>query len=164
MHKERGFTFVEVLISLALLGLVATVTLILYHSGARVWHRSVERLDCQQNARTAVEMIDRELRFADWIEIPQANEIRYRLKGDFGHGRVRYYRRFRLLGEQLLIEEIRDGKTHASNVVALGVNTIYFSKDASGNVYVTISAGDTGAAINLQSSVTPRNLPKPDIP
>ncbi|MGI6615864.1 MAG: PilW family protein [Dethiobacteria bacterium] len=163
MHQERGFTITEVLLSLALLGLIAAAIFTIYYSGVNAWHRSVERLDCQQNARTAMEMIDRELRFADWIEIPQANEIRYRLKGDFGHGKERYYRRFRLQGKQLLIEEIRDGKTHACNVVALEIGMIHFNKDASGNVYVTISAGDARAII-LQSSVTPRNLTEPAIP
>lgn len=163
MHQERGFTIIEALLFLALLGLVAASIFTLYYSGACAWHRSVEQLDYQQNARTALEMIDRELRFADWIEIPQGSEIRYRLRGDFGHGKARYYRRFRLQGEQLLIEEIRDGKTHACNVVALGISTIHFNKDASGNVYITISAGDAGRAITLQSGVTPRNLPKTDM-
>lgn len=164
MHQERGFTLVELLLSLALLGLVAAAIFTLYYSGVLAWQRSVERIDRQQNARAAMELIDRELRFADWIEIPREGEIRYRLKDDFGHGKERFYRRFRLQGEQLLVEEIREGKTYACNVVALGVSTIQFSKDASGNISVTIDAGDAGAAVTLQSSVTPRNLPEPDWP
>ena len=130
--------------------------LILYHSGARVWHRSVERLDCQQNARTAVEMIDRELRFADWIEIPQANEIRYRPKGDFGYGRV-LLRRFRLLRTA----SYRDPRwENPASKVALG-STRFISKDAS-VMCRDYQRRRHRCAINLQSASLRRNAA--DIP
>ncbi len=162
--KENGLTLIEVLLALALVGLVAAAMFSFYYSGVRAWQKGVDRMDYQQNARAAVDLIDRELRFADWVVLPQEGEIRYKLRGDFRHDDPQYYRRFRLAGEQLLIEEIRGRSTYSYNVVALGMRAVNFSLDGSNNVQITITAGGAGDAVTLHSSVRPRNLPEPEEP
>lgn len=164
MQREKGFTLIEALLATALLGLLAAAVFGLYHLGVRTWQKGVARIDHQQNARAAMELIDRELRFAAQVEIAQSGEICYKLAGDTGFDCPRHYRRFRLSKGQLLVEEIREGKTYSCNVVALGVSRINFSDDASGNISVTLVAGEEGDAVTLQTSVTPRNLPKPEEP
>ncbi len=164
MREERGLTLIELLLALALAGLVAAAIGGIYYTAVRAWQRNVEMMDCRQNVRIAVDYIDRELRFADWVTIPQENEIRYKLKGDLEHDNLHYYRRFRLQGEQLLVEEIRNKKNYSYNVVAMGLQELHFSLDPRGNVYIAITAGETGGTVTMQSSVCPRNVPKTETP
>ncbi|NLA27496.1 MAG: prepilin-type N-terminal cleavage/methylation domain-containing protein [Firmicutes bacterium] len=164
MKEESGLTLIELLLALALLCLAAAAISGIYYSGVRAWQGSIERMDCQQNARVAVDFIDRELRFADWVMVPQesGSEIRYKLKGDFKHDESQYYRRFRLQGDQLLLEK-KHNKV-SCNVVALGLRELHFSLDPSGNVNISITAGGAGSTVTMQSSVCPRNLPKTETP
>lgn len=158
MLDQRGFTLIETLMALAMLGLVTAALFTFYYSGVTAWHRGAGRMDHQQNARIAVDLVDRELRFARWVEIPREGEIRYKLKDDPRQEDMQYYRRFRLSGEQLLMEEIEGGKIHACNVAALGIGGLSFSLDDCGNVHVAVAAGGAGDRVALQSSVSPRNI------
>ncbi len=164
MLDQRGFTLVEALLALAMLGLVTAALVTFYYSGVTAWHRGAGRMDNQQNARIAVDLIDRELRFACWVEIPREGEIRYRLKDDPRQEDTQCYRRFRLSGEQLLMEEIESGKIHARNVAALGIGELSFSLDDCNNVHVTVAAGGAGDGVALQSSVSPRNIARCEAP
>lgn len=155
----KGLTLIEVLLALALLGLAATALFSFYYSVVRSWRRSVDRIDWQQNARAAMELIDRELRFADWLALAHESEIRYKLSADFKHDDPRYYRRIRLVEEQLVIEEIRGGSIYSYNVAALGMKTLHFELDALNNVRVKFTVGDNGNGVTLQSCVRPRKLP-----
>ena len=161
MQREKGFTLIEMLLATVLLGLLAAAIFGFYHFGVRTWQKGIARIDQQQNARAAMELIDRELRFAAWVKIAQNSEVCYKLAGDTGFDCPRHYRRFRLSKGQLLVEEIRDGKTYSCNVVALGVSEINFSGDDSGNISVSLVAGENDDAVTMQTSVTPRNSPKP---
>lgn len=158
MLDQRGFTLIETLMALAMLGLVTAALFTFYYSGVTAWHRGAGRMDHQQNARIAVDLVDRELRFARWVEIPREGEIRYKLKDDPRQEDMQYYRRFRLSGEQLLMEEIEGGKIHACNVAALGIGGLSFSLDDCNNVHVAVAAGGAGDRVALQSSVSPRNI------
>ena len=155
----KGLTLIEVLLVLALLGVAATALFSFYYSGIRSWRKSVDRIDWQQNARAAMELIDRELRFADWLALPRESEIRYKHSADIRHDDTRYYRRIRLVEEQLVIEEIRGGSIYSYNVAAQGMKTIYFNVDALNNVQVKFSVGAYGNTKTLQSCVRPRKLP-----
>lgn len=159
LRGESGLTLIEVLLAMALLGLVTAAIFSFYFSGVRTWRRGVDRMDCQQSARTAVDLVVRELRFADHVEIPAGGEIRFKLKGDYRHDQPDSYRRFRYAGDQLFLEEIRDGSSYSCNVVAQGISAATFSCDASSNVHITITCGGGDDAVTLQSSVRPRNLP-----
>ena len=164
MQQEKGFTLIEMILATALLGLLAAAIFSFYHLGVRSWQKGIARIDHQQNARAAMELIDRELRFAAQVEIVQSGELRYKLLGDKGFERPSNYRRFRLSNEQLLMEEIRGGKTHSCNVVALGVSEVNFTDNAFGNITIIITAGEGGSGVILRSSVVPRNLSKPEAP
>ncbi len=156
--REGGFTLIELLLAAALTGLALIALCSFYYYGVGAWNRGIERMESQQSARAAMDLMVRQLRFADWVETVQGNGIHYRLKGDFMHGDPGHYRRFRLQGEQLLLEEIRNSKIYAYNVVAQGIEAVDCSLDSGNNVHITITAGDGGGAA-LQSSVRPRNLP-----
>ncbi len=164
MREERGFTLIETVLALAVLGLVTAAVFIFYYSGVTAWHKGVSRMDYQQNARAAVDLIDRELRFACWLEILREEEIRFKIKGDPGQEDLQHFRCFRLSGDQLIMEEIRNGRIHAYNVVALDISEIVFSLDDFNNVHIYVTAGGAGDAVTLESSVTPRNLQKSESP
>lgn len=164
MQDQRGFTLVETLMALAILGLVTAAIFTFCYSGVTAWHRGVGRMDHQQNARIAVDLFDRELRFARWVELPREGEIRYQLRDDPRPEGGRWYRCFRLSGGQLLVEEIENGKVHACNVAALGIRELSFSMDDHNNVHVSVTAGGAGDEVTLASSVSPRNLAKREEP
>lgn len=158
MRDECGFTLIETLLALVLLILVASAIYSLYFFGVSAWRKGIEQMDYQQNLRAAADLIDRELRFAGWVEIPQSGEICYKLLGDLHYEDPRYHRRFRLSGEQLLMEEKHQKKTNACNVVAMTIKEISFDLDQNNNISINIIAGGAGDTVTLTNSVSPRNL------
>jgi len=160
-HYERGLTLVELLLVLALLGLAAAAVGGFYLCGIFAWRKGVDRMDSQQNARAAMELVDRELRFAHWVDVAKEDgEIRYGLPSDPQGDHRRHFRRFRLWGGQRLLEQIVGGSTYSSNVAAGGISAVSFQVDGDGRVLISITAGSGESAVTLQSSVRPRNLPE----
>lgn len=158
LRNERGFTLIELLLAAALLGMMAAAVTGIYYSGARTWQRSIERMDCRQSARIALDMIVSNLRFADWVKIQSGGEIRFKLKGDYNHHDLLNYRRFYLVGEQLILQEKRNGSNYSYNVVAMGIKEICFSMDETNSVHLVITAAGDCGEVTLRSGISPRNL------
>ncbi len=156
--REHGFSIIELLVSFAILGLIITAIFTFYFSGLSSWNRAAEKLELQQTARIALDMIIDELLYASEVEIRNSDDtiIYYWTKVE---GQLKL-RRFRLSGEQLLFEHRHDNDTHHSyNVVALGISGLKFDIAPSGLVRIEIKAGPENRGINVSGSVSPRNKP-----
>ncbi|MDI6705416.1 MAG: prepilin-type N-terminal cleavage/methylation domain-containing protein [Bacillota bacterium] len=66
---KGGFSLVELLVSLGLIGLVIAAAGLLYFSGVKGWERSENQVEVQQNLRIALNTLSTEVRKADVIEI-----------------------------------------------------------------------------------------------
>jgi prepilin-type N-terminal cleavage/methylation domain-containing protein len=66
---EEGFSLVELLIVLALVGLVLSLGFTVYNLGVRMYSRGTDRATLQQEERYLLEFLPRELRFAYDVEL-----------------------------------------------------------------------------------------------
>ncbi len=65
---QKGSTLMEVVLAVAIFSLILTAALAFYAGGLQSWSRGVSALDRQQNARIAMDIIVRELRYALSLE------------------------------------------------------------------------------------------------
>jgi prepilin-type N-terminal cleavage/methylation domain-containing protein len=66
-RDARGFTLVELLVAMALLGLILAGVFTLQHQGIQSYLTGASRVEVQQNARTALELMVREFRSAQSV-------------------------------------------------------------------------------------------------
>jgi prepilin-type N-terminal cleavage/methylation domain-containing protein len=160
-EKEKGFTLIEILVTLSMVGLIIAAVYNFYLSGLSGWERSTDQVEYQQSARIALDKIVYELVAAKDINIRnQGREIRFSVPGD-----LRVYR-FRLNGPQLVLDAPSTTDQYYT-VVALGITDLLFTVEPSGLIKIRVGAGSfdpsTGnpihTAIFLSSAVFPRNLP-----
>ncbi|NLT93958.1 MAG: prepilin-type N-terminal cleavage/methylation domain-containing protein [Clostridia bacterium] len=67
--NNKGFTLVELLISLGLLGLIISAASFMYFTGVQGFNRSENQVKVQQNLRIAMNTLSSEIRKADGITI-----------------------------------------------------------------------------------------------
>lgn len=152
LWRENSFTLVELLVTLAVLGLLITAAYGFYLAGLNSWNRSVEQLDYHQSARIAIETVIRELRYACVVEIPSERVIHFQFPGDH---RIRLFRH----SNRELIYEMRTSHTVIShNKVALDIREVRFAAGDNGTVRITIGAGGDQVQYSISSSIRPRNL------
>lgn len=63
-NSQAGFTYVELMVALAILGLVIVTVGGLLDLGVQDWHRGETRVEAEQNIRVAMERMSRDLRSA----------------------------------------------------------------------------------------------------
>lgn len=73
-REPRGFSIMELVVSLVLMGVVLGLTVPLFRNQLKTFENQSGRADAQQNARYGVSMIDRELRAAG-VGIPDAQPM-----------------------------------------------------------------------------------------
>lgn len=66
--QERGTTLVEVVLAVAIFSLIMTIALAFYSCGLQSWSRGISASDLQQNARIAMDVMIRELRYARHLD------------------------------------------------------------------------------------------------
>jgi prepilin-type N-terminal cleavage/methylation domain-containing protein len=157
-RQEAGLTIIELLATLAVLGMIIAALYSFYLSGLHSWGRSIERMEEQQSARIAIDKIIKEVRYAHAVEIRYSDPtmIYYRINING----ISTLHRFRNASGQLLLERRRDNDTHyAYNVIALGLSALFFELDANNTVHITIGVGDDSGSSTLTGSVRPLNLP-----
>ena len=157
-RQEQGLTIIELLATLAILGMIIAALYTFYLSSLHSWSRSIDRMEEQQSARIAIDKIIKEIRYAHAVEIryndPTMIYYRINING------ISTLHRFRSSGGQLLLERRRNNDTHYSyNVIALGVSVLFFDLDANNSLHITIQVGDNPGSSTLTSSVWPLNLP-----
>jgi prepilin-type N-terminal cleavage/methylation domain-containing protein len=86
--NNKGFTMVELLISLGLFGLIISAAGFLYFTGVEGFNRSENQVKVQQNLRVAMNTLSSEIRKADKINI-QPNKQKIELT--FSDGSLKSY-------------------------------------------------------------------------
>jgi prepilin-type N-terminal cleavage/methylation domain-containing protein len=76
-HDENGFTLIELLISMAALGLLLAVVISVQQTGLRAYVTNSNNLETQQNARIALERMEREIREASAITAAGTSSITF---------------------------------------------------------------------------------------
>ncbi len=65
--KQKGFTFLEIMISVAILAMVVLMGSLVQKKNQQLWFKSNQRRDVQQNARMALDQMVREIKQAGYI-------------------------------------------------------------------------------------------------
>lgn len=152
-RRQEGYTILELLAALAILGLIISAIYSFYLAGLKSWHRGIEQMDSQQSARIAMDKMIRELRYASAVEVRSDEEICFYLAGD-----TKTYL-FRKAGQELVFESKLNNTTKSHTKIALGITALKFSIDQTNTVHITISTGNEAQPVTLRGSVRPRNLP-----
>jgi prepilin-type N-terminal cleavage/methylation domain-containing protein len=155
---DGGFSLVEVLMALAILGLAIAAIFGYFFAGTRAWQKGVERMDHQQNGRIAMDKIAAELRYASFVDVsPDGQELRYVLIND---DTVYLFKRVGLDGDDLVLVQLDPyGSEVAHTKIALGITALLFSVDLNRNVQITLTAGSGPDSATLTTSFRPRNIP-----
>lgn len=147
MNCQRGFTLLELVLTLALLSMVIGLACSFYLLGLGSYQDCSAQIDLQQNARIAMDKISSELKFARAYSISSSREgINYMHPGS-----NRVYS-FSLRGREL---EHHIGSTVTK--VAYSVEHLEFKEGEQGAVSYTIKVKDGEREHILSSSVKPRN-------
>ncbi|NMD42470.1 MAG: prepilin-type N-terminal cleavage/methylation domain-containing protein [Firmicutes bacterium] len=154
---EDGFSLVELLISLGIIGLLLGSIYGCYFSGIRSWQQGIARMDHQQNSRIALDKIVRELHYASYVEVlGGGEEIYFRFNGD----RKSYY--FRRVGperDDLVMIHRQAGGSTSQTKIALEITALTFAVDEENRVSISLTSGAGPESITIRSSVRPRNIP-----
>ncbi len=155
LRQKSGFTLIEILITLCLIGFVLASAYSFYLFGLRSWQRNTASMEAQQSARISIDMIISELRYAYELSLRDNNrEVRFKISPD-----VRT-RRFRLAGQELVYESFPTGAdNYFHNKVALGITNLDFVLCEHGLLRVTLTAEYDNCRVTLTDSIRPRNLP-----
>ena len=146
-EKRNAFTLVELLVAAAVLALFSAGIYQIVTFGLNAWEHSRLKVDIQQNVRTAVSHISRELRTAKNYEIlNEEKAVRMSLPGG---EEVQYY----LKDDQLL----RDVNGAGHNVVAYGISSLSLNEMGKDRVVEIHVKGITG--FELRTKVFVRTSP-----
>lgn len=155
--KERGFTLVEMLVVIVVLGIMVSIGSVLMMEGFNSYFKAKDYSTSDWQARVAMARMTRELRSATsgGLTISPANEITFI---DTNNNSIRYYRSGNILmrNTQPLADGIsglsfsylqNNGRTNAANAA-----TVY---------YITVGLTASSGSINQQirATIHPRNIP-----
>ncbi|NLO88832.1 MAG: ComGF family competence protein [Clostridia bacterium] len=146
-EKRNAFTLVELLVAAAVLALFSAGIYQIVTFGLNAWEHSRLKVDIQQNVRTAISHISRELRTAKSYEITNEKKavVMFLPAGD----EIRYY----LKNNQVL----RDVNGAGHNVVAYGISSLTLNETGKNGVVEIHVKGITG--FELRTKVFVRASP-----
>jgi prepilin-type N-terminal cleavage/methylation domain-containing protein len=150
MRKKRGFSLVETMLSVVVIGMVITTAAQLTMSVGRSFIKTSTQLDVDQHASLGVQWMTRDLQEAKQVEIQSPTHIRVRYPVQLADGSynrlaldatrmVDYYR-----GDKNGDEDaqgsylIRDAWNEAPRVICDGIETIDFHSFNPSSVDVTL--------------------------
>lgn len=185
---EQAVTLVELLIAMALAGLVTAGAFSLYFMGLQSWERSVESKENWHSVRMAMREIEQDLRHAEWVRIgegwehnwsdeeyPQPDagkQIYYGFYGDQYAGEYRphftcytirlYNNTLYLHKDAVLTEQKLIYPIYSAPLpLADNIQEIYFRyiDETENRILISITATqDDGREVTLESSVLRRNF------
>ncbi len=148
LYRKNGFALLELIICVALLGMVLACAYGFYYTGVTSYSRGSLQWDLQQNARAAIVWMDKELiKAEDYYVNSQGNQIYFYQPGDL---RLYY---FRVRGQDLELL-IGSGVTK----VASHVKSLEFVQGENDVIYYRVTVGKEGQEYRLSSAVKPRNV------
>lgn len=161
--NEKGFSLVEVLVVVALLGMILAGIFSFYLFGIRSWREGVNQMDLQQNARIGMEKMTGELRWA--AELKNMNELvegASRVAFKLPQNNLVYV--FRRYGNELVMETYKEpygGQQtgwHSHVKVASHITALEFRWDDTKGLVIQLTASAGGREVTLQSAIFPRNM------
>ncbi|MCM8781748.1 MAG: type II secretion system GspH family protein [Candidatus Omnitrophica bacterium] len=122
MNKQKGFTLIEVLVSVAIFSFTVLAVLTLLQLGHLTWHQDIGLLELHQNIRLALDGMSREIRQSEPASI-NISESGARIDFTVDSASISYY-----LNDQILIREHPVGTT---KILCSDVSDLDFSSDGS---------------------------------
>lgn len=95
-NKKNGFTLVEIIVSIAIVGMILSILISMNVFGGKTFKRGSDRSQNQYDVRMAADFITKKLRYAESIEIkdittpPSGKNCLY-LKNSGGKAEILYY-------------------------------------------------------------------------
>ncbi|AYO30721.1 prepilin-type N-terminal cleavage/methylation domain-containing protein [Biomaibacter acetigenes] len=153
LKNTKGFSLVELLVTIGLVSLVITAASLAYFSGVKAWVRSGNQVEVQQNLRIAMNTLSDEIQMADTININTA-EKRISLLFDDGSTRSYYYdsasKEIRLAesGSTVAMYIIGCDFEYSNNLISISLTTEARQGVKSGTYVFRINA--RGKEVNVQ--------------
>ncbi|HHY05171.1 MAG TPA: prepilin-type N-terminal cleavage/methylation domain-containing protein [Thermoanaerobacterales bacterium] len=143
IKKQRGFTLIELIISLAIMSIVMITAFNMYNAGIREYQYNFEQMELKQNVRQAVSWLSTSIRQAKKIEIISENYITLTF---FDGEKVNYY-----LEKGVLYREKNKGKNPVAYIDAL----TFYKPIEQNYIKIDISAKISGEVFKITTKVTP---------
>jgi len=154
MKNDRGFTLLEVVIAMVLMGMVLLVGSQLIFSGIKSWIHGEEQIDVVQNMRAAMDYMTRDIRTAGEVKTANTSNIKITIpKADFSTVGVIY--QFDPIDKEV---ERKEG-TAAPQPVASRISNLTFTYTGDPIRFVSITLTgmrNDGQEITMKSMVSLR--------
>lgn len=153
---NKGFSLIEMLVTLALLGIILLAAFSIYISGNRIFNKSVDQKYVQQDVRLAADYISREIRNSKVIsplenDVKSSNNKYYALTlKTIGSEKFLVKQTMAVTGGSTTITEERIGSSLDS--------IVFFPSSVKGKLRVKISNNKKGQIYNLDYEVQLLNI------
>lgn len=163
--KKRGFTFVETILAIIIVGAIAGVAAKVLIAGLDVYALVVNRHDASQTARLAMERMVDEIVTVEWTDITGMYNTRFSFRDIDGHG-TNFKTRIVSKGGQSVNCIYRDEDFLGGSVSSFdfdyfdanGNSTIWSWQVRRINIEFNIDAPANAGVVHLRTDVFPRNF------
>ncbi len=149
IKPEKGFTLIELVLSMALLSIVLAAAFNVYNYSINTYEADYKKMVVQQNARQALILLSKGIRQADTVEI--ISPFKINLRTDEGENIKYYLEKDNFSGKGVLYREKNKGK----NPVAELENLNFSFSEGEKTVKIELSARLDDKWIQLRTEVTP---------
>ncbi|ACV63482.1 hypothetical protein Dtox_2703 [Desulfofarcimen acetoxidans DSM 771] len=151
IYKSRGFTLIEIMLAVAMAGIIFTSIFNIYIRGVLFWHQRQDRNEVSESMRIAMDRLSRELRQASKVHAITDNNIQFY---DSGNYLITYF----IYNQNQLNRKISPN-AHSSpivnNIIKLGA--VYDENKHLLNVVITGKGKNTGE-LSMSTSIYIRAL------